>query len=71
MGGIFWRVFIYTTVLFYLQALPTELWLRLINARLQLYDCVKKGYVMDGFPHTRDQALAFQANGISPKHCGM
>ena len=52
------------------QALPTELWLRLLNARLQLYDCVKKGWVMDGFPQTRDQALALQAKGISPKHCG-
>lgn len=33
-------------------------------------DCVKKGYVLEGFPQTREQALALQSMGIHPKHCG-
>lgn len=42
----------------------------MIQARLQLYDCVKKGWVLDGFPETREQALALQAVGITAKHYG-
>ncbi|KAJ8039275.1 Adenylate kinase 8 [Holothuria leucospilota] len=50
------------------QPVPTDLWVKMIEARLKLYDCVKKGWVMDGFPETREQALALQAVGISAKH---
>ena len=53
-----------------LQEVPVDLWIRLVEARLSLFDCVKKGWVMDGFPRTREQALALQAKGISAKHCG-
>ena len=35
-----------------------------------MFDCVKKGYVLDGFPQTREQALALQSNGVHPSHCG-
>lgn len=42
----------------------------MIEARLQLYDCLKKGWVLDGFPETREQALALQAIGITAKHYG-
>ena len=52
------------------QDIPTEVWVELIKARLKLFDCVKKGWVMEGFPQTRHQALALQAQGIYPKHCG-
>jgi len=37
---------------------------------MKLFDCVKKGFVMEGFPQTREQVLALQSIGISPKHCG-
>ena len=40
----------------------------MIKGRLELFDCVKKGWVMDGFPKTREQAQALQAAGIYPKH---
>ncbi|PIK58709.1 putative adenylate kinase 8-like [Apostichopus japonicus] len=50
------------------QPIPTDLWVKMIQARLQLYDCVKKGWVLDGFPETREQALALQAVGITAKH---
>ena len=39
--------------------------------RVKLFDCVKKGYVMEGFPQNREQALGLQAAGIYPTHCGM
>lgn len=42
----------------------------MIQERLKLFDCVKKGWVMEGFPQTREQALALQSLGIYPKHCG-
>ncbi|XP_064649202.1 adenylate kinase 8-like [Lineus longissimus] len=50
------------------EAIPTALWLQIIKERLKLFDCVKKGWVLEGFPQTRDQAMALQAEGIYPKH---
>ncbi|KAJ8299873.1 hypothetical protein KUTeg_021392 [Tegillarca granosa] len=49
--------------------IPTDLWTQMIQERLKLFDCVKKGWVMEGFPQTREQALALQSLGIYPKHC--
>ncbi|XP_041369348.1 adenylate kinase 8-like [Gigantopelta aegis] len=51
------------------QAVPDRLWLRIIQSRMKLFDCVKKGWVLEGFPQTRDQAQVLQENGIYPKHC--
>ena len=48
--------------------MPTELLVTLLKERTKLFDCVKKGYVMDGIPQTREQALALQSVGIYPKH---
>lgn len=50
--------------------MPTEIWVQILTERLKLMDCVKKGYVLEGFPQTREQALALQSMGIHPKHCG-
>lgn len=52
-----------------IEDVPTELWVELVQNRMSLFDCVKKGWVMDSFPFTRDQAHALQAAGIYPKHC--
>ncbi|WAR01696.1 KAD8-like protein [Mya arenaria] len=51
------------------QTIPTELWMTIIGERMKLFDCVKKGWVMEGFPQTREQCLALQSAGIYPKHC--
>ncbi len=40
----------------------------LLSTRMKLFDCVRKGWVLDGFPETREQALALQEVGIMPKH---
>ncbi|KAL8578917.1 hypothetical protein ACOMHN_001879 [Nucella lapillus] len=52
-----------------LAAVPTSLWVSVLKERMKLYDCVKKGWIMEGFPQTRQQALALQELGIYPKHC--
>jgi len=51
------------------QAVPTDLWLKILIDRMALYDTQKKGWVLEGFPETREQAMALQINGIYPKHC--
>ncbi|XP_002735582.1 adenylate kinase 8-like [Saccoglossus kowalevskii] len=50
------------------EEIPTALWVELIQNRLKLFDCVKKGWVLEGFPQTREQARALQTVGIHPKH---
>jgi len=50
------------------EDIPDELWVRLINERVGRYDCARRGWVMDGFPETAEQAKALQAIGIMPKH---
>jgi len=51
------------------QPIPLELWLAIITERMQMYDTQKKGWVLEGFPETREQAVALQISGIYPKHC--
>lgn len=46
------------------------MWVKILEARVKLPDCLKKGWVMEGFPQTREQALALQSIGVHPKHCG-
>ena len=53
-----------------LQKVPTEIWIKILSDRMKLADCIKKGWVMEGFPHTRQQALALQVVGICAKHTG-
>lgn len=51
-----------------LEAIPDELWVSLLAERLLAEDCVKLGWVLDGFPETRDQALLLQEGGLVPRH---
>ncbi|XP_075041407.1 adenylate kinase 8 isoform X2 [Mixophyes fleayi] len=50
------------------QEIPDALWARLIQERLSKVDCVKRGWVLEGFPRTREQGLLLQMNGSSPDH---
>ncbi|XP_077140754.1 adenylate kinase 8 isoform X1 [Ranitomeya variabilis] len=50
------------------QEIPDALWARLIQERLSEVDCVRRGWVMEGFPRTREQGLLLQMNGTSPDH---
>ncbi|CAB4021233.1 adenylate kinase 8-like, partial [Paramuricea clavata] len=50
------------------KEVPTDLWISLIHERLKKSDCVKQGWVLEGFPSNRSQALALQVAGIIPRH---
>lgn len=50
------------------QKISDELWVALLEERLTSEDCVHYGWVLDGFPETRKQALLLQSKGISPRH---
>ncbi|PAA93083.1 hypothetical protein BOX15_Mlig030341g2, partial [Macrostomum lignano] len=50
------------------QPIPTELWTSIVKNRLSIQDCNRKGWVMSGFPQTRDQAVALQTAGVIPDH---
>ncbi|XP_028407699.1 adenylate kinase 8-like [Dendronephthya gigantea] len=50
------------------KEVPTDLWISMIHERLKKTDCIAKGWVLEGFPSSRSQALALQVAGIIPKH---
>ncbi|XP_060100634.1 adenylate kinase 8-like [Heteronotia binoei] len=50
------------------EAIPDELWVSLLEERLSDEECMSLGWVVDGFPETRDQALQLQEKGIAPRH---
>ncbi|CAL1545587.1 unnamed protein product [Lymnaea stagnalis] len=52
-----------------LPHIPPSLLVKILTERIQLPDCMKKGWILEGFPRTREQALAMQESGIFPKHC--
>ncbi|XP_029282088.1 adenylate kinase 8 [Cottoperca gobio] len=49
------------------EQLPAEL-LRLLHQRLSEIDCFSRGWVLEGIPQTRLQALSLQQAGVIPKH---
>ncbi|XP_016052142.1 PREDICTED: adenylate kinase 8 [Miniopterus natalensis] len=50
------------------QAVPSTLLGKLIQERLGEEDCVSRGWILDGIPETREQALMMQTLGIAPRH---
>ncbi|XP_056668606.1 adenylate kinase 8 isoform X2 [Monodelphis domestica] len=50
------------------QVIPDWLLLKLLQERLTKDECVSKGWILDGLPETREQALRFQTSGICPRH---
>ncbi|XP_070760848.1 adenylate kinase 8 [Enoplosus armatus] len=53
------------------QELPAELLVRLIQQRLDEVDCFNRGWVLEGIPQTRLQALSLQQAGVIPEHVVM
>lgn len=45
---------------------PDNVMVQLVTQRMQKEDVIKKGWLLDGFPRTRAQALAMQLQGIIP-----
>ncbi|XP_077918096.1 adenylate kinase 8 isoform X4 [Halichoerus grypus] len=48
--------------------LSSTLLIKLIQERLKEEDCVRRGWILDGIPETREQALMIQTLGITPRH---
>ncbi|XP_026177585.1 adenylate kinase 8 isoform X2 [Mastacembelus armatus] len=53
------------------QELPVELLVHLVQQRLNEVDCFNRGWVLDGIPQTRLQALSLQQAGVIPEHVVM
>ncbi|XP_051249668.1 adenylate kinase 8 [Dicentrarchus labrax] len=53
------------------QELPDELLVQLIQQRLNEIDCFNRGWVLEGIPETRLQALSLQQAGVLPEHVVM
>lgn len=45
---------------------PDEILIAMVKERLEQPDCRRRGWLLDGFPRTRAQALALQEAGILP-----
>ena len=45
---------------------PDSLLFPLLKERLERLDCVSRGWVLHGYPKTREQAESLEANGFSP-----
>ncbi|NWV59254.1 KAD8 kinase, partial [Malurus elegans] len=50
--------------------IPNALWANLIQERLSNVDCIKQGWILEGFPENQEQAWMLQSSGIFPRHVG-
>ncbi|XP_045431143.1 adenylate kinase 8 isoform X2 [Pipistrellus kuhlii] len=50
------------------RSVPSLLLVRLVQERLSDEDCISRGWILDGIPETREQAIMVQTLGISPWH---
>ncbi|NWV10100.1 KAD8 kinase, partial [Ptilonorhynchus violaceus] len=48
--------------------IPNAIWANLIQERLSNVDCIKQGWILEGFPENQEQAWILQASGIFPRH---
>ncbi|XP_068011718.1 adenylate kinase 8 isoform X3 [Melanerpes formicivorus] len=48
--------------------IPNALWANLIQERLSNVDCIKQGWILEGFPENQEQAWMLQSAGIIPRH---
>ncbi|XP_036892329.1 adenylate kinase 8 isoform X1 [Sturnira hondurensis] len=51
-----------------MKSVPSTLLIGLVEERLNDEDCVQRGWILDGIPETREQALMIQTRGIIPRH---
>ncbi|XP_040897957.1 adenylate kinase 8 [Toxotes jaculatrix] len=54
-----------------LSDLPVELLVQRLQHRLNEVDCFSRGWVLDGIPQTRLQAVSLQQAGVIPEHVVM
>lgn len=52
------------------KTVPDRFFYEALQQRLARPDCVARGWLLDGFPHTREQCHALQAMGVVPDKVG-
>lgn len=50
------------------KKIPNSILVSLVQERLNEDDCLRKGWILDGIPERREQALMIQTLGLAPKH---
>ncbi|XP_028353031.1 adenylate kinase 8 isoform X8 [Physeter macrocephalus] len=50
-----------------ITTVPSMLLVRLVQERLREEDCIRRGWILDGIPETREQALLMQTLGAFPR----
>uniref|UniRef100_A0A8C6HMK0 Adenylate kinase 8 n=1 Tax=Mus spicilegus TaxID=10103 RepID=A0A8C6HMK0_MUSSI len=50
------------------KKIPNSILVSLVQERLNEADCLRKGWILDGIPERREQALMIQTLGLAPKH---
>ncbi|XP_060245754.1 adenylate kinase 8 isoform X2 [Meriones unguiculatus] len=50
------------------KRIPNAMFINLVHERLCEDDCLRRGWVLEGIPETREQALMIQTLGLAPKH---
>nr|XP_045014002.1 adenylate kinase 8 isoform X2 [Jaculus jaculus] len=50
------------------KTIPNAMLIHLIQERMNEEDCIRKGWILDGIPETREQALMIQTQGLAPRH---
>ncbi|XP_035302833.1 adenylate kinase 8 isoform X2 [Cricetulus griseus] len=50
------------------KMIPNSILIGLVQERLNEDDCLRKGWILDGIPERREQALMIQTVGLAPKH---
>lgn len=50
------------------KRIPNSVLVSLVQERLNEDDCLKRGWILDGIPERREQALMIQTLGLAPKH---
>ncbi|XP_028739171.1 adenylate kinase 8 [Peromyscus leucopus] len=50
------------------KRIPNSLLVGLVQERLNEDDCLRRGWILDGIPERREQALMIQTVGLAPKH---
>ncbi|XP_004640611.1 adenylate kinase 8 [Octodon degus] len=50
------------------KKVPDSLLIQLVEERLREEDCIRRGWILDGIPETREQVLMMQTLGFAPRH---
>ncbi|XP_075841713.1 adenylate kinase 8 [Microtus pennsylvanicus] len=50
------------------KRIPNSMLISLVQKRLNEDDCLRRGWILDGIPERREQALMIQTVGLAPRH---